>query len=177
MEKTPQDRISSENLLKEEALRFRAECNKAEQIGMRLIARAEQTQKGLSQKLKRRKCKDACIQAVVARFVEIDLINDERYAERWLRSRLSRKTNKNLSPRLLSLALSNRGISREDQKNAFDRILDQDAEYKLLLHYMAREKAAKIPKAYSIRSHLKYEGFSSSVINLYFDETESSIQS
>ena len=162
LENTPQDHIPEQNL------KFIADCNKAEQIGMRLIARAEQTQKGFSLKLKRRGCEDECIQAIVEKLTELGLLNDERYAERWLRAKLSRKTGKIASPRLLSAALSSRGISREDQQSAFEKILDEEAEYSLLEYYM--EKVIKLPKGYSEKSHLKYEGFSSAVINLYFDE-------
>jgi len=161
LESTPQDHTQ------EETLKFIADCKKAEQIGMRLIARAEQTQKGFSLKLKRRGCEDACIQAVVTKLIELDLLNDERYAERWLRSRLSRKTSKVPSPRLLSSALSSRGIDRENQKNAFEKILDEETEYTLLLSYV--EKSMKLPKGYSEKSHLKFEGFSSTVINRYLE--------
>ena len=134
---------------------------------MRLIARAEQTQKGFTLKLKRRGCEDDCIQAVVTKLVDLGLLNDERYAERWLRAKISRKTGKIASPRLLSAALSSRGIGREDQKSAFERILDEEAEYNLLLYYM--EKVIKLPKGYSVKSHLKYEGFSSDIINRYLE--------
>ena len=169
METSPKDHLNKDfPLSKENDISFKADCIKAEQIGMRLIARAEQTQKGFSLKLKRRGCEDACIQAVVEKLTELGLLNDERYAERWLRSRLSRKSGKIASPRLLSAALSSRGIGRDDQKSAFERILDEEAEYSLLEYYM--DRVIKLPKGYSEKSHLKYEGFSSDVINRYFDE-------
>ena len=96
-----------------EALYFAASCYRAERTGMRLIARAEQTAAGLALKLERRGHDSACVSVVVAHFSGLGLLNDGRYAELWLRSRLSRKGGKVPSPRWLSAALANRGIDRD----------------------------------------------------------------
>ena len=163
----PGREISSDE---EEAFRFSADCYKAERAGTRLIARAEQTQAGLSRKLETRGHDPACVRAVMDWFVETDLVNDERYAERWLRSRLSRKSGKIPGPRRLSLALGNRGIAREALRSAFDKILDEDTEFALLERFMAKDRSGKMTGSYSLRGRLKYEGFSSPAINRYFDE-------
>jgi len=155
----------------EAALRFADACFRAERTGTRLIARAEQTQAGLSRKLKIRGHASNCISAVMARFVDINLINDERYAERWLRARLARKSRKIYGPRMLSSALENRGISREALKGAFDRALDEEAEFALLQRFLSKNRMGGMSGAYSLRGRLRYEGFSSPVINRYFDET------
>ena len=155
----------------EEALRFANACFRAERAGLRLIARAEQTQSGLYRKLKKRGYNTDCVSAVITHFVENDLVNDERYAERWLRSRLARKGGKIKGPRRLLAALGNRGISREALKGAFDKVLDEEAEFTLLQRFLTKNRIGNVPGAYSIRGRLKYEGFSSLVINRYLDET------
>jgi regulatory protein len=156
----------------EETLRYAADCFRTERIGMRLIARAEQTEARLSYKLNCRGCSVASIQTVMGRFVELDLVNDERYAERWLRSHLAKMTGKVSCPRKLSAALRNRGIERNIIKEAFDKTLDEETEYNLLLRFLNKCSKLGLERSY-LRGYLKYEGFSSPVINRYFDEKNS----
>jgi regulatory protein len=155
----------------EEALRFADVCFRVERVGMRLIARAEQTQAGLFRKLEARFNDSACVSAVMARFIENNLVNDERYAECWLRSRLSRKSGKIGGPRQLSAALGSRGIGREAIKGALDKALDEETEYTLLQRFLAKKPRGIMTGTYSLRGRLKHEGFSTPVINRYFDET------
>ena len=152
----------------EKFLRFADSCFQAERAGKRLIARAEQTEAGLSRKLLSRFHDSACVSAVMAHLIKNDLVNDERYAEHWLRFRLARKSGKVSGPRQLSAALGNRGIGREALKGAFDKVLDEETEYTLLQQFV--EKNRIISGAYSLRGQLRYEGFSSPVINRYFEE-------
>lgn len=158
------------NAAEEEALRFAADCYRAECHGMRLIARAEQTRTGLSHKLKGKGHASACVSAVISRFMDLDLVNDERYAERWLRNRLSRRGGKIPGPRRLSAALGNRGIGGDAIREAFDKTLDEEAEFVLLRKFLTKNRIGGISGNYSLRGRLKYEGFSSPVINRYFDE-------
>jgi regulatory protein len=153
----------------EEALRFAADCCRTERIGMRLIARAEQTEARLSFKLQGRGCSGASVEAVMSRFIELDLVNDERYAERWLRSHLARIGGKVSGPRKLSSALRNRGIDRSIIKEAFDKTLDEEAEYALLQRFLTKNRKPSMNKSY-LRGYLRYEGFSSVAISRYFDE-------
>jgi regulatory protein len=153
----------------EETLRFAADCFRAERMGMRLIARAEQTQTRLFYKLQSRGCSAACVRVVIARFVELDLVNDGRYAERWLRSHLARMSGKVSCPRKLSAGLRNRGIDRNTINEAFDKALDEEAEYDLLQRFLIKNHKLNLSGTY-LRGYLKYEGFSSPVINRYFDE-------
>ena len=155
----------------EEKLRFADACFRAEQTGKRLIARAEQTEVGLSRKLQNRGHDSACVSVVMARFIINDLVNDERYAERWLRFRL--KSGRVSGPRQLFFALGNRGLSRESIKKAFDKALDEETEFTLLQRFLVKKHSRAKSGAYSLRGRLRYEGFSSIVINRYFDEANS----
>ena len=163
--------LSSEE---EEVLRFADSCFRAERTGRRLISRAEQTQTGLSLKLKKRGHDNACISIVLSRFLENNLINDERYAERWLRSQLFRKSGNVKGPRQLSAALLNRGISREVLKEVFNKVLDEEAEFTLLQRFLMKNKAkiatTSADAAYYLRNRLRHEGFTAPIINRYFDE-------
>jgi regulatory protein len=160
----------------EEDLRFAAACYRAERAGLRLIARAEQTETGLSFKLEHRGHEWASVLAVVSRFVSLGLIDDGRYAELWIRSRLTRRGGKVPSPRRLSAALRNRGIDSSTVEKALKKILDTDTELALLTRYMERPppgtgNSFEAPSSgFSIRAMLKFEGFSQAVISIYLED-------
>ena len=152
----------------EEALRFASSCCGAERIALRLITRAEQCSLGLTVKLERRGFNPAIVNAVISRLFEQNLLDDTRYAELWLRSRL--RSRRAESPRRLSASLAKRGIDRKSLGKAMENALDHEAEYDLLLRYLKKEKLPGGKQGISPRSYLKYEGFSTAVIERYFDE-------
>ena len=158
----------------EEALRFAADCYRVEKLALRLIARAEQHSLGLTAKLERRGSRAAVVRAVISRLLDRNLLDDGRYAELWIRSRLALR--KAPSPRWLRASLRKRGIDRNSLSAALDGVLDPETEYALLLRYLEsrnsrkkmREREGK--KGSFLRSELRYEGFSSAAIDRYLDE-------
>jgi SOS response regulatory protein OraA/RecX len=143
---------------------------------------AEQNSLGLTAKLQRRGYGAAVAKAVVFRLLDCNLLDDERYAELWIRSRLAlRKTS---SPQRLLIALGKRGIDRNSSGKALKRVLDPETEYALLLKYLETSAGSDHPeevssyelrfpenkRGFSLRSHLKYEGFSSIALDRYFNE-------
>jgi regulatory protein len=156
----------------EEALRFAAACYKAERAGMRLIGNAEQTKLGLIRKLEQRGHERTCVQAVISRFVDLDLVNDGRYAEFWLRSKLAKRGGRVPGPRKLSASLGSKGVARDAISGAIDRVLDEEAEFALLERFLeknAHPRGFLGEEGYSLRSFLKSEGFSVDVLNRYFE--------
>ena len=149
----------------EEACRFAAACYRAEKIALRLIARAEQNSLALSAKLERRKIDAAVVKAVISRLLDQNLLDNERYAERWIRSHLALR--KAPSPQWLLAALGKRGIDRKSSLRALDKVIDPQTEYELLEKYLEKTRISQDSGAFSIRAQLKYEGFSSTVIDLY----------
>jgi regulatory protein len=153
----------------EEELRFAGACYRAERSGLRLIARAEQTETGLSMKLQHRGHGSASVSAVVSRFASLGLIDDERYAELWVRSALARGSGKIPTPRKLFASLRNRGIASSTAKKALKNSLDTETELALLRKYMEMSAPKENP-GFSLRSFLKFEGFSSEAVSLYFED-------
>jgi len=157
----------------EEALRFAASCYRAETHALRLIARAEQNSLGLTVKLERRGHDAAAVNAVISCLRNRKLLDDRRYAQLWIRSRLSAK--KAFSPKGLLVSLGKRGIRRDDSLNALGATLDPETEYALLLRYLERDNrknsgiSEKKRKKF-LKSKIKYEGFSSSVLEKYFND-------
>jgi regulatory protein len=156
----------------EESLRFASACLRAEKAALRLIARAEQTCLGLTRKLEKRGHDSACVRSVISQLCESALLDDRRYARLWLDARLSRQRT---SPRRLLIALSARGIDRDDTSFALKEALDDEAEFLLLKRYVDKlQHKKKISNddngARSLKYLLKSEGFSSFAIQRFFVE-------
>ena len=153
----------------DEALSFAAACKRAEKASLRLIARAEQNSSGISVKLKRRGHDPAVIKTVVTGLLDQNLLNDEKYAELWIRSRLSPSKKNAPSPRCLNISLEKRGIDRNSSRNALEKVLDSETEYALLLKFVEKNGFSEKKPARFLRTQLKFEGFSPLVLEKYFE--------
>jgi len=154
----------------EEAIRFAASCYRAERAGKRLIARAEQTQTGLRRKLAAKGFEQSSVSAAIEWFVQTDMVNDERYAERWLESRLARNSGKIRGPRMLLAALGNKGLDKNAMRRAFGRVLNEETEFSLLERFVLKNRIKNSVKNWSFKGFLRSEGFSAAVINRFLEE-------
>ena len=177
----------------EAALRLAAESLAAERTALRLIARCEQCRRGLEQKLRRRGHGPEAAAAVLDRLAALDLLNDRRFGELWLRSRLGRE---NRGPRPLRMLLAARGLGREDAEAALEATLTAEAEAALLERCVKKagfraarpgvkpggmEPSPGVKSggmrtngggAEALRRFLKSQGFSAAVIAAYLEEAE-----
>jgi regulatory protein len=166
----------------EEEVRFAAACYRAERAALRLIARAEQTMAGLERKLEHREHPSPCARAAVSRLAELDLVNDQRYAQGWLKLRVGRG---HWSPRQLQNALRGRGIDGDTARAALKAVLSFEVEWALLERYLAKQgRREKKFRSFGgegrsspgdfrnsfLKQTLKYEGFSSPVIQRFWEE-------
>jgi regulatory protein len=152
------------------ALRFAAACYRAERAALRLIARAEQTCAGIRRKLEQRGHGADHIDAAVSCLTELGILDDRRFAERWIRSRLYRDA---LSPLGLVKGLCRRGIDRNIAREARKATLDFEKETELLGRFIAKKYPALdcgSRDARFLRALLKREGFSPPVLERYWDE-------
>ena len=157
----------------EDAEIFADSCLKAEKAALKLIARAEQNSLGLTTKLEQRGFSAAVAKSVVSALKIRNLLDDRRYAELWIRSRLS--MGKAQSPKWLLASLVKRGIDMDSSKKVLNGILDQEAEYALLLKYLEKlslfNKKKPVQKRENfIKNQLKYEGFSKDALDRYFNK-------
>jgi regulatory protein len=169
---TPGKEISSDE---EERFRFAAACLRAEKAAFRLVARAEQSVFGLSRKLEKAGYQAGCVRAVADRLVELDILNDRRFARSWLRSRLACKTD---SPRKLQAGLRSRGIDRGDAGRVLQEALGPEDEAALLKRYMTKHRLFPPEEEtrggrwpVSLRFLLKREGFSQRAIDTLEENT------
>jgi regulatory protein len=133
------------------------------------VARAEQSVFGLSRKLEKAGHPADCVRAVADRLLELDILNDRRFARYWLRSRLGFKAD---SPRKLLAGLRGRGIGRADAERSLREALGPEDEAALLKRYLAKHRL--FPQEgentdtrwpVSLLFLLKREGFAQKVIN------------
>ena len=155
---------------------YSAEYKKAEQAALRLIARAEQCSWVLVYKLEKKKFNPQIIKDLIRHLEELDLVNDLRYAQLWLKTRIR---NGNKAPHMLNMQLMAKGLDRETVKAALDSALTPEAETALLRSCIVKfdqyknKNKNKINKnniKTAIRSFLKMQGFSADAINLYMEE-------
>jgi regulatory protein len=163
--------IEGREITAEEEAGFRhaSACLRAEKAALRLIARAEQCTQGLSRKLQRRGHESPCVNAVISRLLELKLLDDRRFAQLWLESRLRLAR----SPRRLLVSLCGRGIDRDDGEAALKAALDEETETAMLARFAKKyaRKAARGGEAVtrSLKHLLKSEGFSQAAIARFLD--------
>ena len=152
--------------LDEEKTRFSAACNTAEDVALRLVGRAEQNSQGLRIKLQKKGFENTVIQEVISRLLDRDLLNDARYAELWLRSRISVK--RMLTPLYLRSSLGRKGIDIKSSQKALEKVLDLETEYLILVNYIEKAGFTKSKMNSITKTLLKKEGFSSNVLAQYY---------
>jgi len=153
--------------LEEEAPKFDADCIKAEKIALRLIARAEQNSAGLLVKLEKRGVDPSVARQVISGLLEKKLLDDERFAEYWIRAHLRGK--KPLSPLWFLVSLEKRGLEMRISLDAIGKILDEETEFSLLLEYIEKMDVRFKRNSGYLKAKLRRERFSSEVIDRFFD--------
>lgn len=139
---------------------------RAESTALQLVARAEQCTFGLARKLEKRGYDAACVGAVISRLIDLDLVNDQRFARLWLESRLRLAR----SPRRLLVSLCGRGIDRDTAETAIRTALDEETEWALMKRFVNKYSRKTVNKgAAALKYLLNSEGFSSQVIRRYFN--------
>lgn len=110
----------------------------ARNIVLRQLSSAPKTRHQLAEKLAEREIPEEVAQEVLDRFEEVQLIDDEAFAESWVRSR---HRSKGLARRALSMELRKRGISEEIAAVALEQLSDDDeraAAYELVTARLTR---------------------------------------
>jgi SOS response regulatory protein OraA/RecX len=156
--------------LEEETFPFDADCIKAEKIALRLIARAEQSSSGLAVKLGKRGIDPSIASQVISGLLDKKLLDDQRFAECWIRAHLRGK--KTPSPLWFLVSLEKRGIKREISLSAIDKILDEETEFILLLKYIEKVDIQFKENTGFLKTKLRHERFSSQVIDRFFDSVQ-----
>ncbi|MCD0453588.1 recombination regulator RecX [Actinocorallia sp. API 0066] len=87
----------------------------AREICLRQLTLAPRTRAQLAEALARKAIPEEVAELVLSRFTEVGLIDDEAFAQAWVRSR---HNGKGLAPRALSAELRRRGVADETVREA-----------------------------------------------------------
>jgi len=110
----------------------------ARQICLRLLSAAPRTQAQLAAALRRRGVPDDAAAAVLERFAEVKLIDDEMFARAWVESR---HHGRGLAGRALGAELRKRGVASDDIATALSQ-LDPEQELATARELIERRLAA-----------------------------------
>jgi regulatory protein len=95
----------------------------ARAIALRELSVAPRTRAQLADRLARRGVPENVTKALLDRFEEVDLVDDEQFSRMWVRSRLA---GRGLSKRALRHELRQRGVAEETAREAVDEITPDD---------------------------------------------------
>jgi regulatory protein len=149
-------------------LREAAACFRCERAALSLVARAEQSSSGIKPKLEKRGHPTRYIKKVVARLINLEIIDDARYAERWLSSRINQL---NGTPLKFLSGLCSRGINRETASSVLKAALTSDIEYELIQVFV-RKKRLDCEDLFLFKRALLAEGFSKRAIQRFLEDGE-----
>lgn len=98
----------------------------ARAICLRLLTMAPRTRAQLAEALRKREVPQEAAEAVLERFSEVGLIDDEAFAEAWVNSR---HAGRGLARKALASELRHRGVDEEIVKDAVEQLdPEQEAE-------------------------------------------------
>ncbi|MBL8966835.1 MAG: RecX family transcriptional regulator [Spirochaetaceae bacterium] len=152
-------------------LSLAADATEAERQAVALLARAEQTRAGLFAKLEKKGRSRRAASLALDRLAGEGLLDDRRFAEAWLRSRLGRLASRAAEgPLRLSQGLRARGVDEETARAALASVLGPD-ERKLALAKAASRESAKLGSdREALGRRLRALGFKSGEIRSFFEE-------
>lgn len=88
-----------------------------------LLARAEQNRRGLAEKLRKRGFSPTAVAAAIDRLIEKGWLDDRRFADSWVRSRLRTRPE---GPTVLVAGLMKRGVDGRTAREAVDQALGEN---------------------------------------------------
>lgn len=134
---------------------------------LRLLSRSEHSRKGLEQKLLHRGFQPDEICRVLDQLQEEGALNDRRFAEEWIRSRLRKHPE---GRGLLEWGLQKRGVDEEVAREVVKQCASWP-EYREALKGLHQRLLAKgVHEPMELTSLLRKKGFSSYEIRLLFEE-------
>jgi len=134
---------------------------------LKLLSRAEHCRKGLEQKLTLRGFQSEEICKALDRLEEEGALDDRRFAEEWIRSRLRKHPE---GKRLLELGLQKRGVDEQLSREVVKRSVSWPEYGEALKRLYVDLLSSGIQNSREITSFLRKKGYSSYEIRRLFEE-------
>lgn len=152
-----------------EKIKFESDCVKALHKAGDLICRAEQSSGGLYVKLKKKGFSDQACKNAVERVCQLNLLDDNRFAELWISSRLrSHPEGKSA----LFKGLLSRGVKSKNAKYALDQYLLEEDLHRAVLK-AGRKLLVKYPDSnLKVKQALYRRGFTNGEIQYFLENID-----
>jgi regulatory protein len=111
---------------------------RAREVCLRLLGMRPRTRAELAEALRKKEIPDEVAEAVLGRFTDVGLIDDEAFAQAWVQSR---HTGRGLARRALAGELRRRGVAEETVRDAVET-LDEEEEEATARRLIERKAAA-----------------------------------
>jgi len=140
------------------------EFSKARNKAFKLLSYRERTIKEMEDRLRKKDFSEEIIKAVIDFLLENDYLNEERFAEMWIRSR------KNHHPRgrkLIYKELKNKGVNQRIINNALNQYLSSQEELEMaeyLMEKWLRRRTEEDSSSYKLKNYLANKGFNYDLI-------------
>jgi len=140
------------------------EFSKARNKAFELLSYRERTIKEIEDRLRKKDFSEEVIKAVVDFLLENDYLNEDRFAEMWIRSR------KNHHPRgrkLIYKELKNKGVNQKIINSALNQHLSSQEELemaKYLMEKWLRRRTEEDSLSYKLKNYLANKGFNYDLI-------------
>lgn len=140
------------------------EFSKARSKAFRLLSYRERTIKEIKDRLRKKDFKEEIIESVVDYLLDNDYLNEKRFAEMWIRSRIKHHPR---GRKLIYKELNSKGVDQKIINSALNQYLsDQDelemAEY--LKEKWLRRRTEEDSSSYKLKNYLANKGFSYDLI-------------
>jgi regulatory protein len=138
--------------------------------GMELLARREHSRKELKLKLVSRGFPEDDVQAVLIRLGETGALNEDRFAQRWLETRLRKKPE---GASLLDAGLARKGVDRDTRVRALRDVQREFPElWETALERAGEALRKRSPDTETLTARLQRRGFGWSEIKRFINSIE-----
>ncbi|MFN2340241.1 MAG: regulatory protein RecX [Halanaerobium sp.] len=138
--------------------------SQARNKAFKLLSYRERTIKEIEDRLRKKDFSEAVIKAVVDFLLENDYLNEERFAEMWIRSR---KKHHPRGRKLIYKELKNKGVNQRIINNALNQYLSNQEELEMAQYLMdkwLRRRTEEDSSSYKLKNYLANKGFNYDLI-------------
>ncbi|MFP4020613.1 MAG: regulatory protein RecX [Halanaerobium sp.] len=146
------------------------EFSKARNKAFKLLSYRERTIKEIEDRLRKKDFSEAVIKEVVDFLLEKDYLNEERFAEMWIRSR---KKHHPRGRKLIYKELKNKGVNQKIINSALNQHLSNQEEIEMaeyLKDKWLRRRTEEDSSSYKLKNYLANKGFSYDLIYTVTDK-------
>jgi len=146
------------------------EFSKARNKAFKLLSYRERTIKEIEDRLRKNDFSEEVIKAVVDFLLEKDYLNEERFAEMWIRSR---KKHHPRGRKLIYKELKNKGVNQKIINSALNQYLSNQEEIDMaeyLKDKWLRRRTEEDSSSYKLKNYLANKGFSYDLIYTVTDK-------